>query len=88
VDVAPGRKRPVPGTRDDDAPDRVVGTHLGDRVVQFGGQLTIHSVEFVRTIQGENRHALFLFDQDILVSHLVLPQRMCWMIARSSVLFF
>jgi hypothetical protein len=81
VDITTCRKCPVPGSCDDNAPDCLVRLRLLDRVVQFRAQLPIHSVELVRTIQGENCHAVCLFDQDILVGHAFLLQRTCCMIA-------
>ena len=88
MDIATCRKGAVPGTCDDNTPHLIVRTHVRDRVVQFRTQLTVHGVKFVWTIQGKNRHAMCLFDQDILVSHACLLQitgaMLVWWIAPLS----
>src|SRR5579885_688952 len=63
VDVAAGGNRLVAG---------VGGQH---RIAQLARQQAVHRVELVGPVQGQDRDAVFLLDQDMLVGHAVLPQR-------------
>ena len=67
VDVAPGGERAVPGAGDDDAADVLVGVRLHHRVVQLRAQPMVHRVELLGTVQGEDRHAVGLLDEDVRV---------------------
>src|SRR5439155_25048648 len=72
VDVAAGGKRAA-GAGQDDAADRIVGVEALHRVVQLADQPPVHRIEFVGPVQGDDADAVFRFDQDVLLIHLLSP---------------
>jgi len=75
VNVAAGGEGPVPGPRDDDAADFIIGPHARDRIVQFRAELVAHRIELLRAIHGEDRHTFRFLDEDAFARHLFLLAR-------------
>src|SRR5882724_3625502 len=70
---AAGGDRAFPGAGDHDAADLVIGAQPRDRLAQLGAELRVHRVELLGAIQGDNRHAFGLLDEDDPVRHVYPP---------------